>query len=150
MPGTGTRKLLDYLKDKLVQNDIEMGRNALFYLLRYRGLFVKRTKRFHITTDSKHFFYKSPNLLYNVTITHAKQVFVADITYIKTDDGHWYLALVTNAYFKKIMGWALDNTMKVDTVKNAPLVAYKNCICNHENIIYYSDSGLQYNCPYNS
>ncbi|WP_188051730.1 hypothetical protein [Flavobacterium sp. GP15] len=75
MPGTGTKKLLDHLKEKFIVNNIKMGRDALFDLLRSRGLFIKRTKRFHITTDSKHFYYKSPNLLYNLAVTHAEQVF---------------------------------------------------------------------------
>lgn len=147
MPGTGTRKLLDRLKEKFVQNNIKMGRDALFDLLRVRGLFIKRTKRFHITTDSRHFYYKSPNLLYNLAITHAEQVFVADITYVKTDEGHAYLALITDAYSRKIMGWALENNMRVEMVKNALNMAYKNCIFNHKNIIHHSDRGIQYRCP---
>jgi transposase InsO family protein len=48
--------------------------------------------------------FKSPNLLKDLTLSHAEQVFVSDITYIKVDGGH-YLALVTDAYSKKIMGW---------------------------------------------
>jgi transposase InsO family protein len=147
MPGTGTRKLLDHLKEKFVENDIKMGRDALFDLLRYRGLFIRRAKRFHITTDSKHFFYKSPNLLYDLSITHAEQVFVADITYIKTDEGHCYLALVTDAYSRKIMGWSLENNMRVEMVKNALEIAHKNCIFNHKSIIHHSDRGIQYCCP---
>ena len=147
MPGTGTRKLLDHLKEKFVQNNIKMGRDALFDLLRSRGLFIKRTKRFHITTDSKHYFYKSPNLLYDLLITHAEQVFVADITYIKTDSGHCYLALVTDTYSRKIMGWWLENNMRVEMVKNALNMAHKNCIFTHRNIIHHSDRGIQYCCP---
>ena len=147
MPGTGTRKLLDHLKEKFIVNNIKMGRDALFDLLRSRGLFIKRTKRFHITTDSKHFYYKSPNLLYNLAVTHAEQVFVADITYIKTDSGHAYLALVTDAYSRKIMGWALEDNMRVEMVKNALKMAYQNCIFNHKNIIHHSDRGIQYCCP---
>ena len=147
MPETGTRKLLDHLKEKFVQNNIKMGRDALFDLLRYRGLFIRKTKRFHITTDSKHFFYKSPNLLYDLSITHAEQVFVADITYVKTDDGHCYLALVTDAYSRKIMGFSLENNMRVEMVKNALDMAHKNCIFNHQNIIHHSDRGIQYCCP---
>jgi len=147
MPGTGTLKLLDHLKEKFIQNNIKMGRDGLFDLLRSRGLFIKRNKCFHITTDSKHFFYKSPNLLYNLAITHAEQVFVTDITYIKTDSGHCYLALVTDAYSRKIMGWALENNMKVGMVKKALQMAHENCIFNHKNIIHHSDRGIQYCCP---
>lgn len=147
MPETGTRKLFDHLQIKFAENNIKMGRDALFDLLRYRGLFIRRTKRFHITTDSKHFFNKSPNLLYDLSVSHAEQVFVADITYIKTDDGHCYLALVTDAYSRKIMGWSLESNMRVEMVKNALNMAYKNCIFHHKNIIHHSDRGIQYCCP---
>ena len=106
------------------ENHIKMGRNALNDLLRNRGMLIKKTKRFHITTDSKHFYYKSPNLLTDIEINHSEQVFVSNITYVKTDEGHAYLALVTDAYSRKIMGWSLENNraafrMKVSMVKDA-------------------------------
>jgi putative transposase len=147
MPKTGTRKLYEHIENELINSNIKMGRDALFDLLRSYGMLVKKTKRFHITTDSKHFFFKSPNLLKDLTLSHAEQVFVSDITYIKTDSGHSYLALVTDAYSKKIMGWKLDNNMKVSLVKQALSMAYKNCIHNHKNIIHHSDRGIQYCCP---
>ena len=147
MPKTGTRKLYDHIKEELIKNNIKMGRDALFDLLRSCGMLVKKTKRFHITTDSKHFYFKSPNLLKNMKLTHAEQVFVSDITYIKVDGGHAYLALVTDAYSKKIMGWKLDDNMKVNLVKEALDMAYKNAIHNHKNIIHHSDRGIQYCCP---
>jgi putative transposase len=147
MPKTGTRKLMEHIENDLIKNNIKMGRDALFDLLRSYGLLVKKTKRFHITTDSKHFFFKSPNLLKDLTLNHAEQVFVSDITYIKVDGGHSYLALVTDAYSKKIMGWKLDDNMKVSLVKEALQMAYKNCIHKHKNIIHHSDRGIQYCCP---
>ncbi len=147
MPKTGTRKLQHHIQLKLKQNNIKMGRDALFDLLRNYGLLVQKTKRYFITTDSKHFFYKSPNLLKDLSIEHSEQVFVADITYIKTDVGHAYLALVTDAYSKKIMGYKLDDNMKVSLVKQALEMAYKNCIFKHKNIIHHSDRGIQYCCP---
>lgn len=147
MPKTGTRKLMEHLQKDLIKNNIKMGRDALFDLLRSWGLLVKKTKRFHITTDSKHFFFKSPNLLKDLDLNHAEQVFVSDITYIKISGGHAYLALVTDAYSKKIMGWKLDNNMKVSLVKDALQMAHKNCIHNHQNIIHHSDRGIQYCCP---
>lgn len=65
-------------------------------------MLIKRAKRYFITADSKHFFYKSLNLLTDLSITHREPVFVTDITYIKTDQEHAYLALVTDAYPRKI------------------------------------------------
>jgi transposase InsO family protein len=147
IPKTGTRKLMQHIEKELIKNNIKMGRDALFDLLQSWGLLVKKTKRFHITTDSKHFFFKSPNLLKDLGLNHAEQVFVSDITYIKISGGHAYLALVTDAYSKKIMGWKLDNNMKVSLVKDALQMAHKNCIYNHQNIIHHSDRGIQYCCP---
>ena len=87
MPQTGTRKLYEQLQQALHKHNIKMGRDALFDLLRYKGLLVRKTKRYHITTDSKHFYYTAPNLIKDMEINHAEQVFVSDITYIKTDEG---------------------------------------------------------------
>ena len=147
LPKTGTLKLYEYLQPKMKQESIKMGRDAVNDLLRIRGMLIKKTKRYFITTDSKHFFYKSPNLLTELNITHSEQVFVSDITYIKTDQGHAYLALVTDAYSRKIMGWSLQDHMKVSMVKEALEMEYKNCIFNHKNIIHHSDRGIQYCCP---
>lgn len=147
MPKTGVKKLYKHIKNELIKNDIKIGRDALFDLLRSYGLLVKKTKRFHITTDSNHFFYKSPNLIKNLEITHAEQVLVCDITYIKIDGGHAYLALVTDAYSNKLLGWRLDDNMRVILVKEALVMAYKNLIYNHKHIIHHSDRGIQYCCP---
>jgi putative transposase len=147
LPKTGTCKLYEHLIPILKDNNIKMGRSALNDLLRNRGMLVKKTKRFHITTDSKHFYYKSPNLLIDKEITHSEQVFVSDITYVKTDEGHAYLSLVTDAYSRKIMGWSLEDNMKVSMVKDALTMAHKNCIFKHEYIIHHSDRGIQYCCP---
>ncbi len=146
-PKTGTAKLYEELKPKLKEKGIKMGRKKLNDLLRWNGLLVKKTKRFHITTDSKHGFYKSPNRLKDLEISHAEQAFVSDITYIKTDEGHTYLALVTDVYSKKVMGYCYDSHMKVELVLNALKMAKKNCKYHFEDIIHHSDRGIQYCCP---
>lgn len=124
-----------------------MGRDAFFTFLRNHRLLVKKTKRFHITTDSKHGFYKSPNRLKDLTPTHAEQVWVSDITYVKIQQNHAYLALVTDAYSKKIMGYKIDTNMKATLVKEALQMALKNRLYSHQNIIHHSDRGIQYCCP---
>jgi putative transposase len=110
-------------------------------------LLVKKTKRFHITTDSRHHFYKSPNRLKGLTPTHAEQVWVSDITYVKLQQGHAYLALVTDIYSKKIMGYKLETHMKATLVKDALQMALKNRFYKHQSIIHHSDRGIQYCCP---
>ncbi len=147
MPQTGTRKLGEHLRPVLPLLGIKMGRDALFNLLRDNELLVRKTKRFHITTDSNHYYNTSPNRIKELRINHAEQVFVTDITYIKTDECHAYLAIVTDAYSKKIMGWSLEDNMKVTMVKDALTMAHSNCIHHSETIIHHSDRGKQYCCP---
>jgi transposase InsO family protein len=146
-PRAGTRKLIVYMCLEMKQANIKLGRDALNSLLREHHLLVKKTRRFHITTDSRHFFYKSPNLLKDGTITHSEQAVVSDITYLRTDEGHAYLALATDPYSKKIMGYAVDDNMKVDLVKSALKMAYKNMMFSHQEVIHHSDRGIQYCCP---
>ena len=147
MPRYGTEKLHLDIKDKLKQNNIKMGRDRFLKFCRGHHLLVPKTKRFFITTDSKHFFRKSPNLIKNLTPTHAEQVWVCDITYIKVEGGYAYLALVTDLYSKKIMGYRLDSNMKVGMVKEALKMALKHRRYGHTNIIHHSDRGIQYCCP---
>jgi transposase InsO family protein len=92
-------------------------------------------------------FRASENLLEKVQIKHAEQAFVTDITYIKIEQNHAYLALVTDAYSRKIMGWSFDNNMKVQMVKEALRMATKNRQFNHQTVIHHSDRGIQYCCP---
>ena len=124
-----------------------MGRDKFYDFMRNYGLLIKKTKRYHITTDSNHGFYKSEDLTVNLDINQAEQVFVSDITYIKLASQHAYLALVTDAYSKKIMGFKIDTNMRVQLVKDALQMAVNNRIYKHQNTIHHSDRGIQYCCP---
>jgi len=146
-PRAGTRKLMVYLREEQAKVGIKFGRNTLNTILREHQMLVPRTKRFHITTDSNHYFYKSPNLLKETEITHSEQAVVCDITYLKADQIHAYLALVTDPYSKKIMGYCVDDNMRVDLVKQALKMAYRNMIFGHDEVIHHSDRGIQYCCP---
>ena len=143
----GTEKLHKDIQHLLKRESIKMGRDKFLRFCRERHLLVPKTKRYHVTTNSKHFFHKSPNLIENLIPTHAEQVFVCDITYIKLEEGYAYLALVTDLYTKKIMGYSLHHNMKVPMVKEALDMALKNCKYNHTTIIHHTDRGIQYCCP---
>ena len=147
MPRYGTEKLHIDLKEELKKLRIKMGRDKFLQFCREQHLLVPKTKRCFITTDSKHFYYKSPNRLKGMLPMHAEQVFVSDITYIKLDEGYAYLALVTDLYSKRIMGYKLDDNMKVGMVKEALRMAIKSRVYNHKHVIHHSDRGLQYCCP---
>ena len=146
-PRLGITKLHLDMKEGLKRMEIKMGRDKLFTFARNHDLLIRKTKQYHITTDSKHFFYKSPNLIKNMLPTMAEQVFVSDITYIRLDGKYAYLALVTDLYSKKIMGYACGDNMKVGLVKEALQMALNNCVHNRETIIHHSDRGIQYCCP---
>jgi transposase InsO family protein len=126
---------------------IKIGRDALFNLLRNNDMLVKRTRRFHITTNSRHGFKKSPNLVKDSKITHSEQAIAGDITYLKTDEGYAYLAIFTDLYSKKILGYCVEDNMRVDLVKQALKMAHKNKIFKGIETIHHSDRGIQYCCP---
>ena len=92
-------------------------------------------------------YHKPPNRIKNLEITKAEQVYVSDITYIKLDGKYAYLALVTDLYSKKIMGYKIDDNMKVSLVKDALQMAVNKQQYERKNIIHHSDRGLQYCCP---
>ncbi|OFY83528.1 MAG: hypothetical protein A3F72_12960 [Bacteroidetes bacterium RIFCSPLOWO2_12_FULL_35_15] len=147
MPKCGGRKLHIDIKENMIKQNVHMGRDRFFKLLRENHLLIAKTKRFHITTNSNHFFHTSANLVKDLEITHAEQVWVNDITYIQLQSQHAYLALTTDAYSKKIMGWKIDTNMRVDLIKDALTMAITNRTYKHKNIIYHSDRGIQYCCP---
>lgn len=147
MPRYGTEKLYLDIKDDLKKHNIKMGRDAFLKFAREHRLLVPKTKRCFITTDSNHFFYKSPNLIKTLVPAYSEQVFANDITYIKLQDKYVYLALVTDLYSKKVMGYKLDDNMKTTLVKDALTMALNNCEHNRLTIIHHSDRGIQYCCP---
>jgi putative transposase len=147
MPRLGGKKIHTLITDDLKNQDIKMGRDKFYSFLKANQLLVPKTKRYFITTDSKHYYYKSPNRIKDLEIKHSEQVWVNDITYIKTASEHAYLALVTDAYSKKIMGYCLQSNMKVGLVKEALQMALHNRSFKHQSIIHHSDRGLQYCCP---
>ena len=124
-----------------------MGRDKFYTFMRNYNLLIKKTKKYHVKTDSNHGFYKSEDLTVNLEINKAEQLFVSDITYIRLTSGHAYLALVTDAYSKKVMGFKIDINMKVQLVKEALQMAVNNRIHKHINTIHHSDRGIQYCCP---
>jgi len=140
MPRLGTRKLYHLLKDEL-----DMGRDKLFELLRNEGLLICKRRRYTVTTNSKHWMRKYPNLIRKMPLIRPEQIWVADITYIDTtENGHAYLHLITDAYSKQIMGYELCDNMEAASTLKALQMALKNRKYNDQPLIHHSDRGLQY------
>lgn len=145
MPRIGTRKLYYLLKEELVK--LKVGRDKLFDILRANHLLIKPKRQYHITTNSHHRFKKHKNLIENIEINRPEQVFVSDITYLGNRDNPMYLALVTDAYSKKIMGFDVSNSLSVQGASNALNMAVKNRKyqpIQSQRLIHHSDRGLQY------
>lgn len=144
MPCIGTRKLYYLLEDKL--HKLGVGRDLLFRILKANHLLIKQKRSYHITTDSHHRFRKHKNLIEHLYIHRPEQVFVSDITYIGTRQYPMYLALVTDAYSKKIMGFNVSHTLNATGAISALKMALQNRIYKAEPTIHHSDRGLQYCC----
>lgn len=143
MPRLGTRKLYSLLKTDLQAQGIKIGRDAFFSLLRAEHMLIKPRKKYTKTTFSKHWLRKYPNLLKDLKIKRVEQVFVSDITYLKTKQRTYYLSLVTDAYSRKIMGYHLSEDMGAEKVVKALRMAIKNRVTELP-LIHHSDRGLQY------
>lgn len=144
---TGGIKLYSELKQEFDNQDIKIGRDKFYRFLRLQNLLVPKLKNYHTTTNSNHQFKKYKNLIQNKIPTRPEQLWVSDITYIKTDNGHNYLAIVTDAYSKQIMGYKLDNHMKTSLCTEALAMAIKNRKYPGKKLIHHSDRGFQYCNP---
>lgn len=141
MPRLGTLKLY-YLLDV---NGLAPGRDWLFSWLRSQGLLIYKKRRYTVTTNSKHWMRKYPNLVKDIAIDRPEQVWAADITYLETaDEGNVYLHLVTDVYSKQIMGYELCNNMEAASTLKALKMAVGNRQYRDMPLIHHSDRGLQY------
>lgn len=144
MPRLGSRKL--YLKHYQSFLAIGVGRDKLFKILKANHLLIKPLKSYRVTTDSHHRFRKHKNLISNRLINRPEQVWVSDITYIGNRGNHRYLALITDAYSKKIVGYDISNSLSASGSIRALTMATKSRKYKNEALIHHSDRGIQYCC----
>lgn len=143
MPRLGTRKLYYLLADEFQRQGVKVGRDKLFSILRRGGLLIGKKRRYTQTTNSKHWLKKYDNLFKHEKLHRPEQVFVSDITYLTTRSGFRYVSLVTDACSKKIMGYALSESLHSAGCVEALRMALENRITNQP-LIHHSDRGLQY------
>lgn len=142
MPRIGGRKLHHMLSRELAI--IGVGRDRLFDILRANHMLILPPRSYHVTTNSHHRFRKYKNLIAGMTVTRPEQVWVSDITYIGNRSSHLYLALVTDAYSKKIVGYDLSESLGADGAIRAIKMAHANRRYPEEELIHHSDRGIQY------
>lgn len=132
------------MKKELADSNIKFGRDKLFTLLRENDLLIKAQRRYIQTTMSRHWMKKWPNLVKNSVVNQPDQVWVSDITYIKTEEGTCYLNMITDAYSRKIVGYAIDENMETENMIKALKMAHLKRSNPDWKTIHHSDRGVQY------
>jgi putative transposase len=142
-PRVGIRKLHRELRVAFCKSDIKVGRDRLFDILRVNDMLVNRKKASFKTTKSYHHFHKYSNLIKDLNITAPNQVWVSNITYITTVKGFCYLALITDLYSRKIVGYDISDSLELAGC----LRALKKALANAKpagGLVHHSDRGIQY------
>lgn len=116
-------------------------------LMKANGISSRTKRKFKITTASKHRFELAPNLLnQQFNVNRKAQVWVSDITYIKTEMGWVYLTVIIDLFDRKVIGWATSERMNAEYTI---IPAWKMAINNNpidQPLIFHSDRGIQYAC----
>jgi putative transposase len=112
-------------------------------ILREDNLLCLRRRRFVVTTDSNHGFRVYPNLAGSMELTGLDQLWIADITYIRLETEFVYLAVVLDAFSRRVIGWALDRSLEDDLAITALQMAFRRRT-PAEGLTHHSDRGVQY------
>ena len=112
-------------------------------IMREDNLLCVRRRSFVRTTDSKHGFTVYPNLAKEMVLTNINQLWVADITYIRLRSEFVYLAVILDAYSRRVIGWELSNSLAVELALGALRMAL-NGRRFAPGLVHHSDRGVQY------
>jgi transposase InsO family protein len=137
----GTRRIKDKL---LLYYGLFVSRKRISNIMKNLNLKVKMKRRYKNTTDSNHNLPIAPNILdRDFYASNKDEKYVGDITYISTGEGWLYLATVIDLYSRKVVGWSMDDTMKVSLVNNALNMALRHRTPK-KGLIWHTDRGSQY------
>jgi putative transposase len=120
-----------------------IGRKRIQRLMREDNLLALRKRRYGITTDSRHSYAVYRNLTAGFQATAANQLWVADITYIRLREGFVYLAVVLDAWSRRVVGWALGESLEAELA----VAALRRALADRAapaGAIHHSDRGVQY------
>ena len=115
----------------------------VYRILREDNLLCVRKRKFVLTTDSNHDRKIYPNLAGQMVLTSVDQLWRADITYIRLQDEFVYLAVILDAYSRRIIGWALDRTLEDELTLTALRMAITRRVVR-PGLVHHSDRGSQY------
>ena len=143
MPRLGGKKLLYKIKPMLPE-ELSIGRDKFFDFLSEHNLLIRRKRYRAHTTMSNHWLRKYPNLIKDFIAVVPNQLWVSDITYIKTSEGFVYLFLITDAYSRKIIGWSVSENLESINAVRALHMALSQLPADAKDVIHHSDRGVQY------
>ena len=131
---------------ELLARGIRVGKERVQKLMQLHGIRAKGKRRFKVTTDSNHDLPISLNLLNREFVVAAPdKVWVGDITYIATDEGWLFLAVVLDLFSRQVVGWSLRHDMTRDIVIDALRMAwFKRHPSKQAGLMFHSDRGSQY------
>ena len=131
---------------ELLARGIRVGKQRVQKLMQRHGIRAKGKRRFKVTTDSNHDLPIAPNLLdRQFTVAEPDRVWVGDITYIATDEGWLFLAVVIDLFSRQVVGWSLREDMTSSIVIDALRMAWFRRHPNKQSgLMFHSDRGSQY------
>jgi len=112
-------------------------------LMRADNLLAVRKRRFVFTTDSRHTYAIYPNLAPRVKVTGINQLWVADITYVRLRETFLYLAIILDAFSRRVVGWELGENLRAELA----LAALDRALADRHiepGLVHHSDRGVQY------
>jgi putative transposase len=131
------------LTQELRRRGWKVNPKRVYRLMREDNLLCVRQRRFVVTTDSSHTRKVYPNLARNVILTGTDQLWRADITYIRLRDEFVFLAVILDAFSRRVIGWALDRTMEDSLTLTALRMALSHRAVE-AGLVHHSDRGSQY------
>jgi len=132
------------LMKKLREEGFQVGRYKVCRLIKTLDLSVTQRLAYKVTTKRKHSDKVAPNLLnQNFNPVGKNEAWAGDVTYLRTAEGWMYLAIVTDLYSRRIVGWHIDNRMTTNLMSNALVKAY-NLRQPPKGLVFHSDRGPQY------
>ena len=138
-PAYGSRRITAELR----RRKWTVNRKRVQRLMREDNLLCLRKRKFVVTTDSDHGLRVYPNLARQMTLTGIDQLWRADITYVRLAVEFVYLAVILDAYSRRVIGWELDSTMEDSLTLAALRMALSRRTVTPE-LVHHSDRGVQY------
>ena len=138
-PTYGRRRVTEELR----RRDWTVNHKRVHRIMREDNLLCLRRRKFVATTDSNHGRKVYPNLARELLLTGMDELWRADITYIRLRDEFVYLAVILDAFSRRVIGWALDRTMEDSLTLSALQMALSRRVVE-PGLVHHSDRGSQY------